>query len=271
MRSRKPFHTVHILALKTWVALKHWKLGLPTGIGIATTTACNRRCHYCPQSKNPTKQQIIAPRVWTTFVERLQDVRWRGVTSITFYGEPSLDEYAVDRVASLAAIGCWPLIFTNGDRPEFIERVVRAGARRVVVTEHPPYTPEWQQKVYPIARRYPRVVDLKKLDQIIWRPTERTPIRVNDEDIHTCRWSHSMSITPAGDVMSCCMDYDMVTNQGSILTEGLWDIWFKPEFRALRRLADTGQPNALACKKCLGTSGIWYRDHGMDGGWLSSK
>src|SRR5512139_2259744 len=137
MRSKRPFAPFHVMMLRLFTALRHgrhFRLGMPTGIGIETSAACNRRCHYCPQSWSPKKQKIISDDVWRMFVHRLKEFHWRGVTSLTFYGEPTLIADLPRKVADIAAIGAYPLLFTNGDRPEMIPHLVDAGARRIVIT-----------------------------------------------------------------------------------------------------------------------------------------
>ena len=115
-----------------------FRLGLPTALGIELSTACNRSCSYCPQSINKPKQSIISPMVWRRFLEALREFGWNGMVGLHRFGEPTLvprlELYVHD--LKVARPRCLPVLFTNGDRPEVIERCLRAGLARAIITCH---------------------------------------------------------------------------------------------------------------------------------------
>lgn len=261
MRSKKPFTTLHRLASLTFSAVRSgFRWGLPGGIGIETSTACNRRCYYCPQSWSPHKQKIVSPEVWRMFLFRLKEAGWRGLVSLTFYNEPSTVPHFVNYVRDVAAIGCWPLIFSNGDHPGQIEDWIRAGARRIVVTQHPPSSAKWMADIAEVKRRHPWRVDVKQLTSIIWRSsavqksdgTGLGNLNIDGHDMEKCAFSGNMTIGVEGQVLMCCIDYEKATNMGSIMDRPLWEIWKDPIYVNARKQVQAGNPMHAICEPCLG-------------------
>lgn len=243
-------HFAKLVAFNLW---KHWHWDLPNAIGIETSTACNRRCHYCPQSKEPHKQQLIEPRVFDKFINRLRELRWHGVVATTKYNEPSLHPDSAEFVRRIRLAECMPMVFTNGDRPEAIQKWVEAGAFRIRVTEHPPFKPGWAEALAPLAKRYPNVV---KVERLKWIHNQAG--KVSGEKIDHCFSAHGLSVNIDGTVSMCCVDYDSKyliedesKNQMDIFQNSLREIWDSPWHRNIRCKVIRGIPATELCKNCL--------------------
>ncbi len=233
--------------MATFNVIVHGRIDLPSAIGLETSTACNRRCHYCPQSVAPHKQKIVDADIWHLFLRRLEEFRWRGAVALTKYNEFSLVPNSWNYVAALRDRGCRPVLFSNGDRPEVIERWVEAGAFRVRVTEHPPFRPEWAERIEEVRRRHPRVVKVARLQ---WLHNQAGRIETG-ERMDYCYNAHGISVNHDGTVSMCCLDYENEHLVGDIRRQSFAEIWRSPRHRAVREKVVRGVPATPLCSTCL--------------------
>jgi radical SAM protein with 4Fe4S-binding SPASM domain len=227
--------------------LVHRRIDLPSAIGLEVSTACNRRCHYCPQSVSPHKQSVVSPEVWELFVHRLAEYRWRGAVALTKYNELSLVPKSWNYVAHVANLGCRPVLFSNGDKPDVVERWVEAGAFRVRVTQHPPEKPGWHEAIEAVRRRHPRVVKVAKLQ---WLHNQAGRVDTG-ERMDSCRNAHGISVNVDGTVSMCCLDYESEHIVGDIRRQSFKEIWDSQEHKRVRKLVVRGIPATELCKTCL--------------------
>lgn len=224
----------------------HRRIDLPTAIGIEISTACNRRCVYCPQSVAPTTQSFIENAVWYQFLYRLAELKWKGATAITKYNEPSLNKNSSLYVQQLRSLGCRPIIFSNGDKPDAVREWCEAGAFRVRITEHPPYRDQWLEKLRPVIEKYPNQVIVSRLP-IIFNQAGM----VEGEKMERCYSSHGISCNIDGTVSMCCVDYKSENLIGDIKTQSIKEIWNSQKHRRIRSLVIRGIPATKLCVECL--------------------
>lgn len=230
--------------------LRYGDTGYPLFIRLEISTACNRRCYYCPQSVAPLKQRIVSPEVWQTFLFRLKEMPWRGYTDIIHFNEPSLVPNSENYIADLVRIGTKPFTASNGDRPDVIEKWINAGIHRVWVTEHPPFKPGWREPLDRLVERYPGKVVIRKLE----RSSMDNRIGTVDIDVpqmKRCRNSDGMVIDIDGNVLLCCLDYYKTHTFRNIKDWSLKYLWFDPMYERIRKTAQRGEPVLEICKKCL--------------------
>lgn len=236
----------HQLKLKTFNALVHGRFNLPGAIGIEISTACNRRCSYCPQSVEPKKQKIIEPEVWRMFIKRIQEYKWRGATSIIKYNEPSLVPASWKFVEELSDLGCRPLVFSNGDKPDIVRKWCEAGAFRVIITEHEPTKKDWYKNLHPILLDYPNILRIAPLTWI-----HNQAGKVEGETFEKCYNANGISVNIDGTVSMCCVDYNSEYIMGDIMKESFHEIWNKPLFKEIRRKVIKGIPATKMCENCF--------------------
>lgn len=232
-------------------------------VELETTTACNRRCSYCPNSAFDRgllrNEARMSDEVYDTLLGQLADVDFTGRLSPHFYGEPLLDERLegwISRCRSripLAKI----VVFTNGDYldvPRYLS-LVQAGVDGLLVTQHSQAELVGVTAVQ--AYRRQRGSDGVRFDfrafdddtelsnrgglvqhQVLERKTD---CKIPAENI---------TIDHRGNVVLCCNDYHSAHSFGNIATEHLLDIWNKPELRQLRRRLKRGQFDLEICKRC---------------------
>ncbi len=115
-----------------------------THIDIETTTYCNRRCSYCPNSvferglrKN---KHLMAPVLFRKIVDELVDIGFKGILCPFLYGEPLTDSRLISfmQYAHARLPGSQLAIFTNGDflTPTLLEQLYAAGVRDYSITLH---------------------------------------------------------------------------------------------------------------------------------------
>lgn len=237
---------IHRAKLKTFNFLVHRRIDIPGSIGIEISTACNRRCHYCPQSVEPKKQKIIEKNVWEVFKIRIKEYKWKGATSIIKYNEPSLAPDSDRYVRELRELGCRPIIFSNGDKPDVVRKWCEAGAFSVIITEHPPKKEYWLEKLLEVQRDYPTKIRIKKLSWI-----HNQAGKVEGERFDKCYNADGLSINIDGSVSMCCVDYNSDYIMGDILNQSFHDIWNNENFRGIRQKVIKGIPATEMCKNCL--------------------
>ena len=244
-----------LVAQRVLASVRNRRLLAPTAIGIAISTACNRRCWYCPQSVDPFKQRIIDPEVWRRFLERLAEYRWCGYVGLSFYNEPTLvpeiDRYV--RELKSAGPGIQPILFSNGDRPEILAQCLDAGAHKVIVTRHPPSSADWNSKVKSLQDRYGKRV---RVGEITVELRHDHAGRMRGISDRTFRWCPGpvmgMSLDVDGNVVTCCWDYKSEHKMGNIMQQSLADIWNNRNYMYVRLSVLTGIPYLNLCKRCLG-------------------
>ena len=113
-------------------------------INIETTTYCNRRCLYCPNSvferSLKKNEKLMSENVFKKIIDELAEINFKGRISPHFYGEPLLDKRLVDLMkytheklpkAKLE-------IYTNGDllKIDIFDKLYKVGVRHYVITLH---------------------------------------------------------------------------------------------------------------------------------------
>ncbi len=239
-------------------------------IDIETTTYCNRRCSYCPNSvferslrKN---EHLMAPALFRKIVDELADIGFKGSLSPHLYGEPLTDSrlisfmhYAHARLPNAELV-----IFTNGDflTPALLDKLYAAGVRDYSITLHSTDDKSLTDTVnrvlqlekhakeqnMNISLSYQAGIGDGRLDNrgglVEVDKLGRSPRCLEGDD--------PVAINYRGDVLICCNDYLGQVVFGNLCDESLEDIWLKPEFVKIRHQLERGVYTLDICKKCTG-------------------
>lgn len=110
-------------------------------IEIEISSACNRRCDYCPQSLVAREQTLLPLETFRKIIEELAALDYRGSIAFHQYNEPLLvPEHLFACIATvrqqLPRSSC--ILFTNGDlmTPELLDRLAESGIAQVTMTCH---------------------------------------------------------------------------------------------------------------------------------------
>ena len=230
---------------------------------IETTTACNRRCSYCPNAvydrgliKNEKRME---PAVFHKTMDDLAAMRWQGTIALNFFSEPLLD----DRLPQLIAYAhsklprCLIEIFTNGDllSVDLFKKLVEAGTKRFNITQH---SEKKQENVEGVIA-YNNTLGKDAID-IYYHPlvehvTNRGGVEaLTKENMKLrkfCLWpSKSIGVGYNGNILFCCDDYFNTVKLGNITKEHILKIWKKPRYKQLRRETKKGIYTEEICKNC---------------------
>jgi sulfatase maturation enzyme AslB (radical SAM superfamily) len=74
-------------------------LAPPEQVAIETISDCNRKCHYCVQSKIARKKYLMPENVFTRIIDELSEWGFKGTLEPGFISEELLDERLVDLFA----------------------------------------------------------------------------------------------------------------------------------------------------------------------------
>jgi radical SAM protein with 4Fe4S-binding SPASM domain len=241
--------------------LSHLRYGdrFPGNINIETSTFCNRSCYYCANHTDPyPKQEHISEEVMNRILSELVDMRWTGIISLNFTNEPLLDETIFDSIACLrqACPQSRIIIYTNGD---FLTETVfqdlrKFGLSELWVTEHPPSTQHWRDRIEAIRRKHPWQIAVRNIEfsNLLHNYTGRSsPLKT--AKMKKCTIArNSIQILYNGDVILCCACPRTGFVQGNVMKTGLLDIWRDSPWRKVREAAMNGKPKGDMCRKCMG-------------------
>ncbi len=109
---------------------------------IETSSYCNRRCGYCPNSQidRISEKKYLDADVYHRVLRDLSSIEYRADIVLHYYNEPLADPYICDRIKEAAA-ACPRAnieIYTNGDylNREMVERLAESGLTSMVISVH---------------------------------------------------------------------------------------------------------------------------------------
>lgn len=111
-------------------------------ITIETSSYCNRRCFYCPNSLHDriSKQVLLDSELFERLVGDLGSIDYSRRIQLGYYNEPLADPTIVDKVGRLrsALPGAFISIFSNGDYAdeELLARLRAAGLNELSISLH---------------------------------------------------------------------------------------------------------------------------------------
>lgn len=110
-------------------------------IEIEISSACNRRCDYCPQSFLAREQQLLPLDAFEKIIGELAALNYRGSIAFHLYNEPLLVPdhlFACLAVVRQRLPQCSCVLFTNGDlmTPELLDRLAESGIVNICMTCH---------------------------------------------------------------------------------------------------------------------------------------
>ena len=250
--------------------LYHYGLGdFFDNVAIETTTYCNLRCSFCPNSKYERglqkNEKLMEEKLFNKIINELAQVDYRGVISLYSYGEPCTDKriarlvkYAKDKLPkSSVEINSNGFLLTV----DIYKDLVKAGIDAINVSQYADKMPPNVKKVYEYLKTRP-----KKENKIKYRifNVETYPLLSNrggefemEESVNyerpICGYAnHAQTIDYAGNWVLCCNDYHSTIKFGNLNDETIFEIWNKPYFKRIRKETNNGIYNLEICKKCVG-------------------
>ncbi|PIN79351.1 hypothetical protein COV16_04725 [Candidatus Woesearchaeota archaeon CG10_big_fil_rev_8_21_14_0_10_34_8] len=238
-----------------------------TAVAIETTSICNRKCGYCPNSKpdllakRPQKEMDMG--LYISIIDDLARIGFQGRVALQHYGEPLKDSQIDERVR----IACEKLplalitLYSNGDMltPERLEALVEAGIGNILVTNHNP-----SGRMSSTLRRLNAYLDenpeMRAYCQVrngIQTLSNRTGlVEIPEAKLRNIQYcvppTHNAVIDVEGNAVICSNDYLGNVTLGNVQTDGIMNIWNSERYRTLRHELKRGIFTEEICKTCTG-------------------
>ena len=233
-------------------------------ISIETTTHCNLRCKFCPNSKHPRglldNKKLFDLSLFKKVINELAEINYVGEVSLNFYGEPLTDERLPEMVAYIKKIipKCSATINTNGFllTIELYKKLLDVGLDSFGVTQYGEIVPPNTQKVLDYLKANPEVENKIKYrilgEEVLYNRGGEIELK-KLPDRPPCQYCPKVLILDYnGDAILCCNDYHSVVKFGNVRGETLTEIWNKPTYKKIRKELNKGIFNLPICKKCVG-------------------
>ncbi len=234
-------------------------------ITVEISTACNRRCVYCPVALHSRKQEIIDPETFGLILARIREIDWAGPLDFIHYNEPLLVPNIVQLVAQAHATCPYAelMLTTNGDRltADLVTTLIAAGISQFNVTRHPPYSAGWDHRIGELRAQFPDHIHfLMSPGDEGWTNrgglvTPPGPILVQSH----CLSPQNLVITIDAKVVLCCNDFFKVHVIADLRERCIHDIYYG-DFADIRRNLRKGKIDLDICRRCLGAVPVSITD-----------
>ncbi|MFH1452224.1 MAG: radical SAM/SPASM domain-containing protein [archaeon] len=238
-------------------------------LNIETTTYCNLRCKFCPNSIYDRglleNKKLMETKLFKKIIDELSEVKFRDGIALHLYGEPLSDERLSDFVEYIKK-HC-PKVKTSINTNGFLltipiyQSLVKAGVSNILVSQYGNSIPPNCKKVLEYLKTRPKKEN--KLTYRIFGDSEDGSDAVYNRggeikldkipDLPGCFYPKKViHIDFNGNILMCGQDYHSTIVQGNLNKEKLLEIWNKPSYRKLRKQFDKLEFHLEICKKCIG-------------------
>lgn len=235
-------------------------------INMETSTVCNRRCSYCPNSiydRGLEKNKKDMPFwLFKKIIDELSEINFEGRLSPHFFNEPLLDEriftlikYAITKLPKARIV-----LYTNGDflTPITYNALIEAGVSGFVITSH---EGKHNNNLESFLHELKENKNNQKVKIQHLRFSQETPLKnrggmvrpkLIDYAPDCLRESNPLCIDFSGNVVLCCHDYLATVKFGNLEKEKIMDIWKKKSYKMLRKELKKRIYRLAICRKCVG-------------------
>lgn len=259
----------HILkrhALSTGIGKSYWKeieaLRNPVfqWVEIETTSACNRRCGYCPNSSTERPARLMEEGLFYKIIDELSELKFSGRFSPHLYGEPLLDKriFAFMSYTRKKLPNVYVKFFTNGDllTHDVFKMLIDSGVDVVRIAQHDP-SPSITLKDTLAAigsrtkKRHIEYVVYYNNDDNLMNRGGLVEVK-HDVSMRFCDYVSGISIDYDGNMLLCCQDFMSKYRFGNLKTEKIIDVWNKKNYKELRDNIKSGIWQLDICRICNG-------------------
>ena len=262
----------HQLSLLKYYQLSNIRTWLPygfdlfTAVEIETTTACNRRCAYCPNAQTERgllrNQQFLDEAIFLKLLTELQALGFRGRISPHLYGEPLLDARLPDLLAQVKSMlpQARVVLFSNGDLLSLAmyHKLVQVGVKDFHITGHEGNARPSAQLAEVFAYREQHgaqnvklkfsVLDLQRSE--LYNRAGAIPLEGVTPLERCFQPTYILTVDYQGNVILCCNDYFGQAAFGNLRDEAVMQIWRKKSFANIRRALRNGVMPIKLCQEC---------------------
>ncbi len=246
-------------------------------VSIETISICNRRCGYCPigdrdlREKRPAKTMDL--ELYSSILEQLSHIGYRGILSLSHYGEPLMEDgrggrpLLEDRINEARQLlpKATIMFYSNGDylSPDRLTSLIDAGVDRIVVTNHNQDGSKSPNLAlltdylsgHPEVSRYLEFQgSIDRQGKVV--SSRGGLVEVPDSQkriLDACiDESNALNIDVLGNVILCCEDFLGKYKFGNVGETPIMDIWDKRGFKKIREQNRRGDFRLDLCRECGG-------------------
>lgn len=234
-----------------------------------TTTYCNRKCEYCPNSNHlrvgDEDGKYMKEKTFEKLLNDLSKMRFRGVISPHFYGEPLTDPRLprwISRIRQLIP-ECTIRVVTNGDFLDIkkYNTLIEAGTDIIECSQHSLQLPVAIVKLLNSLSEKERKKHIKILNwhksyqgnqEMLNTRGGEVKLKQKKQKRHPvcCVYATFPVINTFGDVVLCCNDYHSKYVMGNIMERSLKEIWQDAKNIELRKRIYKGIFDLPICQNC---------------------
>ena len=232
-------------------------------VDIETSTACNRKCSYCPNADHDNasieNSSLMDEGVFTKIVTDLGAEKYEWEICLQRYNEPLMDK-RIPRLVSIASKAA-PLatiaIYSNGDylNVDLYKQLLEAWLGKFTITQHWPRPSQGLLDVIAYREGNPDKIAFKckKMDHTRkfynrWWGIKLWPDQPQN---FFCKTLDCVTINSKGNVILCCNDYHSQHVFWHAGTENVLDIVLWRKFQSVRMEAVTGLFSREICRLCM--------------------
>lgn len=236
-------------------------------IALETTTYCNLRCKFCPNSKYDRglakNKKLMNIDLFKKIINELSEINYRGTINLHFYGEPLTDKRLPDLVKYIkeklpkSKIE----INTNGFllTIPIYKKLIGFGVDSFFITQYTKTIPPAIKELFEYLKQNPTApnkIEYRVLGKDLGLSNRGGEIKVKnvvDTEKPICTYPNTaVHVDYKGNVVLCCNDYHSSITFGNLNKEKLIAIWNKPNYKQLRKQLRKGIYELLICKRCVG-------------------
>ena len=237
-------------------------------INIETTTYCNLRCKFCPNSiydrgilKN---KKLMDTNFFKKIIDELASINFCGGIALQLYGEPLSDE-RMPELINYVRNKCPKSYITVNTNGFFLtiplyKTLVKSGLNNLLISQYnDSVQPNYKQvmKYLETRPKEENKITYRVFDGKVGSPAvcnRGGEIKVNRlPDMPSCVYPKKVvHVDYAGNVILCGHDYHSSFIFGNLKKECLINIWNSPKYKQIRNELNDFKFNLNICKRCVG-------------------
>lgn len=229
-------------------------------VEIETTTICNRKCDYCPNSNIGRPAGYMNEKLFCKIIDELSTLGYSGRISPHFYGEPLMDKRIVRFIRYMREKlpKAYIKLFTNGDllTYDLFNELSDAGVNVFRIAQH---SEKPSETLVDTLSKLDKDVKTKKIEYIIYYNNNSKLMNrgglINIEKHNLikkmyCELASGITIDYLGNCVLCCNDYHSRYAFGNLENESIIEVWNKNEYKIIRSKIECGIWPYEICRVC---------------------
>lgn len=206
-------------------------------VEVEANRHCNLKCHYCPNSNDPTsKLKIFMPHnLFTKILTDLKNMNFEGIFSYHFFGEPLLNPNLDELIKLTKKIipNVETNLLTNGIKltKDRLKRLLASGIDKIVISKHT-RTNIFMKQLPNIPDEYLKNVFIKFPEEMVLSNRagllDIKPPSAISFQCHVPK--ETMVITHDGNILPCFDDFKRKNVMGNVIKQSLTEVWNSSQF-----------------------------------------